>query len=86
MGKGHAGKGGDTGKHLRVPNATPSTLSEAQLQKPIPLNNGPILDQSKFLTRSSPSLAIASGIVIPDVYFMGAGLIQNEQSTNWCTF
>ena len=65
-------------KRLRVPNETPSTLSEAQVPKPIPRDNGPILIWSKISARSRPSLAIASGIDIPDVYFADSGLIHDH--------
>ena len=71
-------------KRLRVPNATPSTLSEAQVQKPVPRNNGPIFNWSKNLTRCRPSLATASGIDIPDAYIADSGLVPNGQSTNNC--
>ena len=62
-------------KRLRVPNETPSTLSEAQVPKPIPRDNGLILIWSKISARSRPSLAIASGIDM--VNFLRAGHLSN---------
>ena len=47
------------------------------MPEPVPRNNGPISNRSKNSRRSSPSLATASGNVMPDVYFADSGLIQN---------